>query len=116
MLRYAAFVPMRLGRTLATHASTPVSAEATRRTWARQEIQDLYDTPLLDLVFRAAAVHRKHHDPSKIQLCTLMNIKSMSLTRKTLHYVHKPPFHQPEDAQRTVSRSWMNNHVVLTNA
>ncbi|KAJ6501738.1 biotin synthase, BioB, partial [Mycena vitilis] len=76
MLRSVACVPKRFGRTLATHASTPSPAETSRRMWARQEIQDLYDTPLLDLVFRAASVHRIHHDPSKIQLCTLMNIKS----------------------------------------
>src|ERR1700735_1806689 len=67
-----------LVRTLATHASS-ANAPATR-TWAKQEIQQTYDAPLLDLVFRAAAVHRQHHDPSKIQLCTLMNIKSMSIT------------------------------------
>ncbi|KAJ7169562.1 biotin synthase BioB [Mycena filopes] len=79
MLRYAVHVPRRFGRSLATHAAPSVSA-ASRRTWARQEIQDLYDTPLLDLVFRSASVHRQHHDPSKIQLCTLMNIKTGGCT------------------------------------
>src|ERR1700683_3113142 len=68
-----------LVRTLATHASS-ANAPATRHTWAKQEIQQIYDAPLLDLVFRATTVHRQHHDPSKIQLCTLMNIKSMSIT------------------------------------
>jgi biotin synthase len=67
-----------LVRTLATHASS-ANAPATR-TWAKQEIQQIYDAPLLDLVFRAAAVHRQHHDPSKIQLCTLMNIKTGGCT------------------------------------
>lgn len=65
----------RFVRTLATHASS-ANALATRHTWAKQEIQQIYDIPLLDLVFRAAAVHRQYHDPSKVQLCTLMNIKS----------------------------------------
>lgn len=60
-----------LKRALATHASPP-----TRHSWTKPEIQKIYDTPLLDLVFRAASVHRQYHDPSKIQLCTLMNIKS----------------------------------------
>lgn len=27
---------------------------------------------------KQASVHRMHHDPSRIQLCTLMNIKSES--------------------------------------
>jgi len=69
--------PVRLShfvRTLATHTTSA----KTLRLWTKEEIQEIYKTPLLDLVFRAAAVHRQHHDPSKIQLCTLMNIKSTS--------------------------------------
>ena len=69
-----------LARSLATHASTtapvPVAASPTRYDWTKEEVQRIYESPLLDLVFRAASVHRQHHDPSKIQLCTLMNIKS----------------------------------------
>lgn len=63
-------------RTLATHATPRSGASVTRHNWRRQEIKDIFQSPLMDLVFRAAAVHRDHHDPSKIQLCTLMNIKS----------------------------------------
>ena len=69
-----------LSRSLATHTATkvPIAAAAlpTRHDWTKEEVKQIYDTPLLDLVFRAAYVHRQHHDPSKIQLCTLMNIKS----------------------------------------
>ena len=72
-----------LVRSLATHAATttptPVAAPPTR---TKEEVQLIYDSPLLDLVFRAASVHRQHHDPSKIQLCTLMNIKSKWLYPK----------------------------------
>ncbi|KAL4401608.1 biotin synthase [Malassezia pachydermatis] len=46
-----------------------------RRSWERRDVQALFDQPLLELVFQAASVHRAHHDPSRIQLCTLMNIK-----------------------------------------
>ncbi|TRM60124.1 hypothetical protein BD626DRAFT_407739 [Schizophyllum amplum] len=67
-----------VGRGLATHAPTPaaVTKGVTRHDWTKQEIQQIYDTPLLDLVYRAAAVHREHNDPRKVQLCTLMNIKT----------------------------------------
>ncbi|KIY67576.1 biotin synthase [Cylindrobasidium torrendii FP15055 ss-10] len=63
-----------LTRSLATHAPTTILP--TTRKWARKEIQEIYDGPLMDLVFRAASIHRQNHDPSKIQLCTLMNIKT----------------------------------------
>ena len=68
------------GRFLATHAlnsKLPSTAPVVRHDWKRKEIQEIYDSSLMDLVFRAAAVHRSFQDPTKIQLCTLMNIKSM---------------------------------------
>ncbi|PSR71265.1 hypothetical protein PHLCEN_2v12779 [Hermanssonia centrifuga] len=75
----SALVSLRISsRRLATHVSqsAPTTALGTRHDWSKKEIQDIYDSPLLDLIFRAAAVHRQYHDPKKIQLCTLMNIKT----------------------------------------
>lgn len=63
-------------RLLATVASDSARVASIRHDWSRQQIQKIYDGPLLDLVFRAATIHRQHHHPGKIQLCTLMNIKS----------------------------------------
>jgi biotin synthase len=39
-------------------------------------VKTLYHKPLLDLVFEAAEVHRKHHDQNEMQLCTLLSIKT----------------------------------------
>jgi len=44
--------------------------------WTFQEIESIYRAPLLDLVFRAQLVHRKHHAPNEIQGSVLLNIKS----------------------------------------
>ena len=73
-----------LAKSLATHSSAP----PTRHNWAKLDIQNIYNAPLLDLIFRAASVHRRHHDPRKLQLCTLMNIKSMSITSVPCSYIH----------------------------
>ncbi|MBI3823893.1 MAG: biotin synthase BioB [Planctomycetes bacterium] len=40
------------------------------------EFRDVYHTPLLDLLFRAAQVHRQHHEPADIQRCVLLSIKT----------------------------------------
>lgn len=40
------------------------------------DIQALYDLPFPELLFRAQEVHRAHHDPAAIQLCTLQSIKT----------------------------------------
>jgi biotin synthase len=47
-----------------------------RHDWTRAEIRALHDLPLLDLVFQAAAVHRRHHDGAEIQVCKLISIKT----------------------------------------
>lgn len=39
-------------------------------------ISQIYHRPLPDLLFEAQRVHREHHDPNAVQLCTLSNIKT----------------------------------------
>ena len=36
----------------------------------------IYESPLLDLVYRAATVHRAHHDPHDVQRAALLSIKT----------------------------------------
>jgi biotin synthase len=47
-----------------------------RSDWTRDEIRAVFDTPLLELVQQAAAVHREMHDPSEVQVCQLVSIKT----------------------------------------
>ncbi|CCB86533.1 biotin synthase BioB [Parachlamydia acanthamoebae] len=47
-----------------------------RHNWSREEISSIYHSPLLDLIFEAASVHRKFHASREIQLCTLLSIKT----------------------------------------
>ncbi len=41
-----------------------------------EELERIHDSPLLELVFRAAEVHRRHHDPRTVQVSTLLSIKT----------------------------------------
>ncbi len=41
-----------------------------------EEITQLYHRPLLELVYEAATVHRHHHDPSEVQVSSLVSIKT----------------------------------------
>ena len=47
-----------------------------RTDWTRDEIADLFDLPFDDLMFQAQSVHRAHHTPGEVQLCTLLSIKT----------------------------------------
>ena len=48
----------------------------TRHNWTQQEILDIYNKPLMELLYEAATVHRKFHDPTTVQVSTLISIKT----------------------------------------
>lgn len=43
---------------------------------SRTQVAEIYSLPFPELLYRAATVHREHHDPLKVQMCQLENIKS----------------------------------------
>ncbi len=47
-----------------------------RNNWSREEILDIYQQPLMELLYRAASIHREHHDPNTVQVSTLLSIKT----------------------------------------
>ena len=44
--------------------------------WSQKAIESLFDLPFADLLHRAQSTHREHHDPNKVQLSTLLSIKT----------------------------------------
>src|SRR4051812_33148385 len=47
-----------------------------RHDWTTDRVEELYDLPLIDLLFRAQTTHRHYHDPQTVQRCTLLSIKT----------------------------------------
>jgi biotin synthase len=47
-----------------------------RNNWTREEITEIYNQPILELIYQAASVHRQYHDPNEVQVCTLLSIKT----------------------------------------
>lgn len=47
-----------------------------RNNWTREEIAEIYNAPVLDLIYRAATVHRNYNDPQEVQVCTLLSVKT----------------------------------------
>lgn len=47
-----------------------------RHNWKTEEILAIYQKPLLELVYDAATVHRKYHNPSEVQVSSLISIKT----------------------------------------
>jgi biotin synthase len=47
-----------------------------RNDWTRQEIEQIYNSPLLDLIYQAATTHRNNHPADEVQVCTLLSVKT----------------------------------------
>ncbi len=49
---------------------------APRHDWTLDEVEALFALPFMELVFRAAEVHRRWFDPSEVQLSQLLSVKT----------------------------------------
>jgi biotin synthase len=56
--------------------ATPARAASAAPRWRLAEVERLFELPFNDLVFRAAGVHREHFDPNRVQLSTLLSVKT----------------------------------------
>lgn len=45
-------------------------------TLSKDAVREIYESPILELIYRAATVHRQHHDPQEVQVCTLLSVKT----------------------------------------
>lgn len=48
----------------------------TKHNWTKEEVMEIYHMPMMDLLFKAATVHREYHDPNTVQVSTLLSIKT----------------------------------------
>ena len=48
----------------------------TLESWSISQIEELLNLPFNDLIYQAQLVHRKYHDANKVQLSTLVSVKT----------------------------------------
>lgn len=51
-----------------------------RHNWTKSEIAAIYDLPFHELMYKASTVHRMYWNPSEVQQCTLLSIKTGGCT------------------------------------
>ncbi len=61
---------------LVDDTATPAPADAVRHDWTPDQALDLFGLPFNDLMFRAQTVHRRNFDANKVQVSTLLSIKT----------------------------------------
>jgi len=47
-----------------------------RNDWTLEEIKEIYNRPILELIFEGAKTHRAFHTGSEVQVCTLLSVKT----------------------------------------
>ena len=52
------------------------AATTARHDWSLAEVRALFEQPFNDLLFQAQTVHRAHFDPNRVQVSTLLSIKT----------------------------------------
>src|SRR5256886_16274115 len=66
---------MSVAAEIATVASADMGG-VVRHDWTREEVRALFALPFPELMFLAQSVHRRHFDPTEVQISTLLSIKT----------------------------------------
>jgi biotin synthase len=69
------------------------------RDWTTAEIQEIYQSPLLELIHRAGVVHREHFNPAEVQLCHLISIKTGGCPEDCRYCAQSSRYQTSVDAQ-----------------
>ena len=73
---------------------------ALRHDWSREEILALFELPFMDLLYRAQQVHRAHFDPNRIQVSTLLSIKTGACPEDCAYCPQSAHHHTELDVER----------------
>ena len=55
---------------------TAMNSGEIRQDWTQDEAEALFALPFADLIFLAQSVHRSYFDPNKVQISTLLSVKT----------------------------------------
>ena len=67
------------------------------------EIRALHDLPLPELLFRAQTVHRQHHPPGEVQLCTLLSVKTGGCPEDCAYCPQSAHYETPVSSERSLT-------------
>lgn len=82
-----------------------------KHIWTLEELQKLYDQPLLKLISEANAVHTQHHDREEVQVCSLISIKTGGCSEDCKYCAQSSRYQTATEAQPP-----MSHEEVLTQA
>jgi biotin synthase len=64
-----------------------------RHNWKKEEIREIYESPLLALVLQAANVHQEHHKLGEVQISSLLSVKTGGCSEDCAYCPQAARFH-----------------------
>lgn len=74
-----------------------------RHNWSSEEIEAIYQKPLMELLYEAATVHRQNHNPNTVQVSTLVSIKTGGCPEDCGYCPQAARYHTDVDAEGLMS-------------
>ena len=81
------------------NALSMVKPLETEQRWSVAEIEALFDLPFSDLIHRAQTIHRENFDPNKVQVSTLLSIKTGGCSEDCGYCPQAARYHTDVEAQ-----------------
>src|SRR2546430_2226268 len=71
-----------------------------RNNWTLDEIREIYFSPVLELIHRAATVHKKYQATGEVQVCTLLSVKTGGCPEECAYCPQAARYHTGVEAQK----------------
>lgn len=75
-----------------------------RTDWNVEEIRAIYNSPLLELIYRAATLHRKYHATGEVQVCTLLSVKTGGCPEDCAYCPQAARYHTGVEASKILEK------------
>jgi biotin synthase len=75
-----------------------------RHNWTKEEISEIYHTPLMELIYRAATLHREFHETGEVQVCTLLSIKTGGCSEDCSYCPQSARYNTGVDSQKLMPK------------
>lgn len=75
-----------------------------RNDWTINDIHKIYNTPLMELIYKAATIHRRYNDTGEVQVCTLLSIKTGGCTEDCAYCPQAARYNTGVDVQALMKK------------
>jgi biotin synthase len=70
-----------------------------RNDWTKEEIAEIYNVPLLELIYKASVIHHEYQQTAEVQVCTLLSIKTGGCPEDCAYCPQAARYHTGVDVQ-----------------